>query len=150
MRYYLTNQRFVIDGWILERWLLKTLINLSFGGTWTIGDGDVGVPSAALVEVAFGLRPFEHGAGLYIVGRSGEQIDSMDRFALTPRTFGETLVAGTFNFRGYRFYLNLLPKKFEMDGESHLIYRDAQMKFQVHNYKGRQLLSHEIKFRWKR
>jgi hypothetical protein len=147
---YLNVQHFVIDGPLLERWFLKTLINLSVGGKWVIGDGRVGIPSADLVEVAFGMRQFEHGAGLYIVGLSGEQVDSMDRVALTPRTFGETLVAGTFNFRGYRFYLNLLPKKLEMDGESQLFYRDAQMKYKVQNHRRRQLLSHEINFRWKR
>jgi hypothetical protein len=147
---YLTVKRFVIDGPLLERWFLKTLINLSIGGKWVVGDGgSAGAPSTNLVEIAFGKRQFEYGAGLYIVGRSGEAVDSMDRVALTPRTFGETLVAGTFNFRGYRFYLNLLPGKVEMDGESHLFYRDAQMKYQVPNRKGRLLLSHEIKFRWK-
>jgi hypothetical protein len=146
---YLSVKRFVINGPLLERWFLKTLINLSVGGKWIIGNGGVGIPSVDLVEIAFGLRQFEHGAGLYILARSGEQVDSMDRVALTPRTFGKILVAGTFNFRGYRFYLNLLPKKFEMDGESNLFYRDAQMKYTVQNYTGRQLLSHEIKFRWK-
>src|SRR5258708_6136768 len=81
---YLTVKRFVIDGALLERWFLKTLINLSVGGKWVIGNGDVGMPSNDLVEIAFGMRQFEHGAGLYILGRSGEQVDSMDRVALTP------------------------------------------------------------------
>jgi len=145
---YLTVKRFPIDGALLERWFLKTLINLSTGGQWIVGDGGIGAPSDGLVQTAFGSKPFKHGAGLYIAAQSGEQVDSMDRFALTPRTLDTTLVAGSFNFRGYRFYLNLLPRKFEMDGDSHLLYyRDVKMKYRVRNYKGRELLSHEIKFR---
>jgi hypothetical protein len=148
---YLTIKRFVINGPLLERWFLKTLINVSFGGKWIIGNGThaKGVPSDDLVQTVFGLRDFQSGAGLYIASHAGEQIDSMDRVNIIPKTDGNTLAAAGFNFRGYRFFLNLLPQKFDMDGQSHLFYRDSQMKFQIHNSKGRLLLSHEIKFKWK-
>lgn len=126
-------QRFVIDGPLLERWFLKTLINVSFGKEWTIGSGThtAGNPSKELVEIAFGLRQFENGGGLYVAGEAGEQIDSMDRVNVTPMTDGTNLVAGKFNFRGYRFFLNLLAKEFEMLGTSHLLYREMTMNCRV-------------------
>ncbi len=145
-----TLKRFVVNGASLERWFLKTLINLSFGGEWIIGMGShpKGTPSKDLVETAFGLREFRDGSGLYLAGQSGDQIDSRDGITFTPKTSGRNLVVGAFQFRGFKFYLNLQAQKFDADGQIPLLYRDSQMKFQVPNSRGRQLLSHEIKFKW--
>jgi len=134
-------KRMAIDGPRLERWFLKTLINLTFGGEWAIGAGSNGAPSRELVEVAFGKRRFQHGAGLYLAGRAGEQIDSMDRVTTTPMTDqNNTLVAGRFNFRGYTFFLCLIPEKLEMLGDSHLLYQQVTLNCRVQNR-----LSHVIK-----
>jgi hypothetical protein len=47
-------QRFPINGFALERWCLKTLINIAFGGQVPIGRGSPpGKPPNALVEIAF-------------------------------------------------------------------------------------------------
>ncbi|MFZ3211983.1 MAG: hypothetical protein WA188_10740 [Terriglobales bacterium] len=125
-------KRMEIDGPLLERWFLKTLINLTFGGEWPIGSNVKGTPSRELVEVAFGRRQFEHGAGLYLAGRAGEQIDSMDRVNFTPMTDkADNLAAGRFNFRGYTFFLCLVPEKFEMLGDSHLLYREVTLNCSV-------------------
>lgn len=127
-------KRFEIDGPRLERWFLKTLINLSFGREWIIGWGShpEGTVSTDLVETAFGLRQFANGAGLYMAARAGDQIDSMDRVSFTPMTEGKNLVAGRFNFRGYTFFLSLLPEKFDKLGESELLYRDVTLNCRVH------------------
>jgi hypothetical protein len=137
-------KRLVIDGPRLERWFLKTLINLSFGGRWVIGPGThlAGSVSQTLVEVAFGLRQFQNGAGLYVSARKGDQVDSMDRVGATPMTYGEHLCAGRFNFRGFNFFLNLTPQKFQMDGEAELLYRDV-----THNWMVQNRLSHAIYIR---
>jgi hypothetical protein len=134
-------KRFEIDGPLLERWFLKTLINLSFGNQWTIGPGShaEGTPSKELVEIVFGVRRFEKGGGLYIAGRAGEQIDSMDRVNFTPMTDRNNLMAGRFNFRGYTFFLSLVPEKFDMDGQSHLLYRQVTISCRV-----QERLSHVI------
>jgi hypothetical protein len=125
-------KRLEINGPLLERWFLKTLINLSVGGEWPIGSGVKGSPSKDLVEIAFGKRQFENGAGLYVAGRAGEQIDSMDRVNFTPMTDeANVLVAGRFNFRGYTFFLRLIPKEFGMIGDSYLLYRGATFKCNV-------------------
>jgi hypothetical protein len=145
-----TIKRFIIDGGHLERWFLKTLINLSVGSEWILGPGHhvEGVPPEHLVNIAFGQSAFDRGAGLYLAGLKGEQIDSMDGMNITPRTYGSNLVGGAFTFRGYRFYLNLLPERLTLDGHSHLLYRDSKMIFQVPNSAGRRLKSHEISFKW--
>ncbi len=125
-------KRLEINGPLLERWFLKTLINLSVGGEWPMGSGVKGSPSRELVEIAFGKRQFEHGAGLYVAGRAGEKIDSMDRVNFTPMTDdANVLVAGRFIFGGYTFFLSLVPKKIEMLGTSHLLYRGATFKCNV-------------------
>jgi len=143
-------RRFVVDGVGLERWFLKTLINLSFGGDWIIGPGthSKGMPSPELVEIAFGIRQFQNGAGLYVAGHAGEKINSRDGVRITPKTYNQNLVAGGFVFRGYRFFLNLLCHEFRMDGESHLLYHGAKLRFKVPNKKGKLLFSHEIAFKW--
>ncbi len=134
-------KQMVIDGPLLERWFLKTLINLSVGGEWPIGShAEIGKPSQDLVEIAFGKRDFEHGAGMYVAARAGEQIDSMDRVNFTPMTDEKgRLTAGRFNFRGYRFLLILLPVKYEMFGDSQLLYRET-----IINWSVQQRRSHRI------
>lgn len=133
--------RFVIDGPRLERWFLKTLINVSSGEKWAIGLGShrKGTPSKELVEIAFGSLRFKDGGGLYITGRAGEQIDSMDRVNVQPLTEGENVAAGRFNFRGYRFFLNLTPKEFKMDGNSQLMHQQTAFRCLV-----QERLSHVI------
>jgi hypothetical protein len=141
--------RFQLDGSRLERWFVKTLININYGGESFIGPDSrsTGFPSQELVEIAYGRSSFEDGAGLYVAGHAGENIDSMDRVNFMPQTDGQTLVAGVFNFRGYRFRLNLLRERFDMYGPSNLFhYRNAKLKFLVWGKKNRQILSHEIGF----
>jgi hypothetical protein len=134
-------KRLTIDGPRLERWFLKTLINLTFGGEWAIGRGNhsVGSVSNELVEIAFGRRRFEHGAGLYMSGRTGENIDSFDRVSATPLTEEKFLCAGRFNFRGFTFFLNLVHEKFHMDGDAYLLHQQSTQRCLV---QGR--LSHVI------
>jgi hypothetical protein len=123
-----------IDGPRLERWFLKTLINLGVvGKEWPPGAGYRGISAKDLVEIAFGLRRFENGGGMYIAARAGEQVDSMDRVQFTSMTEGKNLVAGRFNFRGYTFFLNLLPQKFTMLEQSHLLHQKAKLKCKVQN-----------------
>ena len=140
-----TVRRFVIDGPRLERWFLKTLVNLSFGRQWIIGQGSgpPGWPSKELVEIAFGRRRFPKEAGLHIMAHPGQQIDSHDRVNITPMSQGDNLVAGRFNFRGYSFFLNLLPGKlFPKLGESDLLYRETTINWNVSGF-----LSHAILFK---
>ncbi len=140
-----TVKRFNVNGPLLERWFLKTLIYLSVSGDWAIGLGShkKGTPSQQLVRIAFGHEAFEPYEGLYIAGYPGENIDSMDRVSFAPMTEGDNLVVGRFNFRGYRFYLSLVPEKVENFEGSPLLYRNSNLRFMVQDR-----LSHIVRLRW--
>ena len=53
-----------------------------------------------------------------------------------------TLVAGRFNFRGYTFFLCLIPEKFEMLGDSHLLHQSVTLNCGVQDR-----LSHVIQIK---
>ena len=61
-------RRYNIKARLLERWLLKVLLNLSFEGSLKIGVSGVeaGKPMQDLVEVAFGLRGFPGKSGMCV------------------------------------------------------------------------------------
>ena len=110
-------ETFRINGPGLERWFLKTLINVAFGHEYRIGRDSTapGEPSPALVEIAFGKRNFEGRAGLYQVVHVGEQIQSSDTFKFTPLIKdGHHIDGCLFAFRGFRFFLFLGPEGLTM------------------------------------
>lgn len=99
-----------IDGTMLERWFLKTLIILSFGGRMPIGTPSAppGCPDARLVGIAYGQRKFEGRAGLYFVVGPGVEVDSDDTVQFVPVIKdGAYIIGGLFRFRGHRFVLCL-------------------------------------------
>jgi hypothetical protein len=142
--FHWTIRHFCIDGPLLERWFLKTLINVSVGRTLKIGPDatSAGMPSSELVQIAFGRRGFQEWAGMYTSGYPNQQIHSQEGFRITPVGREDYLTGARFQFRGYNFYLNLLPMKFHKDGVSDLIYRNATFKCVV-----RQKLSHVVRIR---
>jgi hypothetical protein len=106
-------QRYSIDGFGLERWFLKTLINLSTTQAYRIGKDstEVGQPSKRLVRIAFGLSQFEGKSGLFGVVDLGSRFNSHEILRFGPLVYDETYVAGgLFHFYGYRFVLFLDPE----------------------------------------
>jgi hypothetical protein len=146
----LSLKSFSVDGRLLERWFLKTLINIAWNGVRVIGPGehDAGTPSLDLVEAAFGRRDLPEPSGLYLSATVGEDMVLEDRVRIIPKAEGNNLVAAEFLFRGCKFFLCLLPVRFERDGRSHLLYRNSVVKFRVYNYRHRFLVSHQIAFKW--
>jgi hypothetical protein len=98
-----------IDGVGLERWFLKTLINVAIDGPQRIGplSSIIGEPSTELVEIAYGIRRFKPKAGLYTALQAGESISSADHFQAMPFFENEFVMGGRFYFRGWRFMLYL-------------------------------------------
>jgi hypothetical protein len=149
--------RFHVDGAQLERWFLKTIINVAFKGNFSIGSDSQsrGEPSSLLVEIAFGRRRFEPKMGLHLVAEVGEQIVPSDRLRITPLTdMNNILVAALFYFRGHRFLLYLAKEgPFEPlglvagDNEahhlSHLVYHPSAIRFKARNH-----LSHVVEIAW--
>ncbi len=107
-----TIKRYKIDGPRLERWFLKTLINinLSFGGSLRIGTDstEIGKPSLSVVETAFGVRKFQNRAGLYSVVRVGQTRTSEDTVSFAPLIKDSAYIAGgLWSFRGFVYLLFL-------------------------------------------
>lgn len=145
-----TIKTFTIDGTLLERWLLKTLINLSHGGPWIIGEGShpAGLPNDELVRIAFGRAVFQEKAGLYTAAHDGEQVTLRQGLRLTPKTIGNNLLAGMFSFCGYRFFISLLPEQFKEHQGSHLMYHDVHHWYAPRDDKGRTVRSHRLDILW--
>jgi hypothetical protein len=78
--------KYRLDGRMLERWFLKTLINLSLGGQYPIGRGSTkaGEPSEGLVRIAYGLSHFEGRAGLFSIARLGMKLNPRDAVSFGP------------------------------------------------------------------
>jgi hypothetical protein len=137
---------FTIDGKLLDRWFLKTLINLSHDGPWIIGEGShpAGLPNDELVKIAFGRATFQEKAGLYTAAHDGEHVTLRQGLSLTPKTIGDNLLAGLFSLRGCRFFLSLLPEGFKEHQGSHLMYRDVYHRYAPRDDKGRPVRSHRL------
>jgi len=153
-----TRKQFKIDGPKLERWFLKTLINMAFRGERRIGSGstEVGQPSLDLVETAFGLRQFSDWAGLYAVGAVGDQNPTDGRVRATLLTTTRDYIAGAvFHFGSMKYLLYLEkgarpgPQNFQKHEDANLhasqfLYHVRQVKCSVHDR-----LSHTIDFNWR-
>lgn len=70
-----------VNGRLLERWFLKTAINMMFGGDRPIGahDAQVGWPTPALAEMVFGHRRVREPAGLFMLVRRGQDFRFAER-----------------------------------------------------------------------
>ena len=149
--------RFKVDGTQLERWFLKTLINVAAGSSHQIGNEAqrAGEPSTGLLEIVFGENRFQPRAGLYFVGDQGETVYSQDQVQIIP--FGgdkNYLTGATFFFRGFRFVLYLAEEGLMQrinfispDGKaiehSNPLYHPERL-----NYFIRGFLSHVIELQW--
>lgn len=152
--------QFQIDGAGLERWFLKTLINVAAGGKEKIGprSTEPGKPSCDLVEIAFARRRFVNGGGLHGAGEVGETINSEDRVTFTPLfdPTSEFVLAGAFFFRAFRFMLALdeagFPERLNFshkDGRHTSHPKPLRHLKQIRATVGpSQYLSHRIKFNW--
>jgi hypothetical protein len=105
-----TIKRFPVDGQRMERWFLKTLINVACHRGSPIGPDSHhrGLPSNSLVEIAFGRRTFEPNAGLYGVYDAPEKRPHMDGILIHAVNTTENRVVGAvFSFLGFRLLLFL-------------------------------------------
>jgi hypothetical protein len=150
-------RKFTVNGFALERWCLKTLITIAFGGTIPIGDGDSpsGEPASTLVETAFGLRQFEPPrTGLYWMGQGGEKVSVIEGVVVTTFSNSANRLAGArFWFWGLELLLIVSggpPGQFSFtsaDGKQTICpktwYRPPAINFDVN---GRR--SHSLEFFW--
>lgn len=104
-------RRFPIKARLLERWLLKTLLNFSFDGPYLIGPSGVtqGIPPLDLLEICFRGASFPSQSGMYVAANLGMTITFEDTVAFAPLLKDERLIlGGFFEFRGIRLFLALM------------------------------------------
>lgn len=101
----------VVNARLLERWFLKTLLNLSLSREYyiEIQGEEKGVVPLDLVQICYGMRTFEGGAGMYGAAHAGMIVDSHDTLRFAPLLRDERVLGGFFEFRGFRFFLSLMP-----------------------------------------
>ena len=103
------RRRNKINGTLLERWLLKTLINME-----VLVDFNVR-PPRDMVEIAFGTRVFAPNAGLFFLGYSFDPEFGDERVSYTRLVedgAGNKIVGGRFKFRSFDLLLTLAVNPF--------------------------------------
>ncbi len=134
---------FRLSGVLLERWFLKTTINLAcVQGSelrW-VGGNQLDHPPREIVELAFGARSFKPPMGLYGASIRGERQTSTDSLAFSPLIqVGSELVGGLFTFRGPRFLLYVgdrdLPGRFDLPGTSMRGWQSSDLRYHPDRYR---------------
>lgn len=102
----LTNEviYYEIDGYLLERWFLKTAINILYS------DCGLDKPPIEFIELAFGLKRFPENIGLYMADSLRQPIYEFDdgiKFTPIMRNY-DTFTTVLFEFRGWKFALPLI------------------------------------------
>jgi hypothetical protein len=145
-------QHFRTDMWRLERWCLKTLINLNLAGSGfdfdTYGVHTAMSPPLELVEVAFGKQFFSDAKGLYITAKQGANIDVTEGWLSIGTTVdANRLVGADFLLWGVPFYLNLLPTlPPKANHDTHFMRRNVKQWYQTRDDKQRLVRSHLLTF----
>lgn len=149
----------VPDPWLLERWFLKTAINLivvSPGeNVWRQTGSRAVNPPRRLVRVAFGLEPMAQPMGLYAAVSLGEDVPFSDRVEFAPLMYGgANIIGGLFVFRGLRFVLHLeghqLPAVLNVPGSTEQRWATSGLHYHLKriNWKVGRHLSHYLQFLW--
>jgi len=147
---------YTVVGPMLERWFLKTLINMEAVGKqgMPIGpyQGKAGEPPQGLVEISFGHKQFQNGAGLYSLSREGQSIYLEERVLcsswIRDSEQGSYIAAAEFLFYGYTFFLHLgegtMPRVFQLGNcQVSLRHRPATIPSRLYGN-----LSQRINFIW--
>jgi hypothetical protein len=96
----------------LEKWLLKTLINVEYGGDHFIGPNSTreGYPSDDLVNVVFGKTKLPKENGLYVASKVGLSLKFSDTVQIATLLKDDKYIqGGRFTFRGVYMFLDLVP-----------------------------------------
>ena len=149
-----------IDGKLLERWFLKTTINLSLTARpdlrWINSSFSNNIqPPADLVRCVFGLSEIADHCGLHGTSIVGQPLYSDDTVGFAPLISGSQFIVGAlFEFRGHCFVLWLgdqpLPPTLAPLNISHPRWHDARVHHHLHEikYAFHNRVSHRLIIRW--
>jgi hypothetical protein len=152
-------RRFDVPGVALERWFLKTTINLAITQKshlrWQATGEPVDNVPLELVEVAFAKRELRKPMGLYFVALVGQKVLASETVAFAPLFLHEEhLVGGTFTFRGVRFLLYVgtaeLPARLDLPGTTLSGWEDGEPHYRIrrHRWKVGKHVSHYVDLGW--
>lgn len=103
----------VVSGRWLERWFLKTLVNVSIGTSDHIGermmDSEPGWPPPYLAAVTFGSLPLTHNMGLYILNCSEPYRYRQGEILCVPLVRKGCIGGALFGVGGLYFFFSLNP-----------------------------------------
>lgn len=140
---------FTTDMLLLERWCLKTLINMNLSskpGFPFDAERKSNRPTDELVRIAFGLKRFTPPMGLYRIAVTGENIDLGDgHIHIETKTRDGRLAAAEFKLWGLPFFLSLIPEPISWQG-GHLLRGEHRQWFTTWDRKNRQVKSHMVTF----
>jgi hypothetical protein len=140
-----TIKYFETDMLLLERWCLKTLINIRMNSR---PDYPIEGDWSELVRVAFGLEKFTPPKGLYMMAIQGHNLNfASGRITITTQTMNDKLAGAKFELRGMPFFLNLVPEPIQVNhGKGHLLGHGMKQWFSTRDNKGRMVKSHLMTF----
>jgi len=120
----------VVDGKLIERWMLKTAITNAYSRRLPLGglDADPGRPTRELVEIVYGLRGVERPMGLFALTRVGDNHNFREEFGVHYFTnpssghaffTGAVIVFRTLRF-GWQFTRKPLPEVYPAVGNDEI------------------------------
>jgi hypothetical protein len=151
-------RRFAINAKLLERWMLKTIINVHIDGKLVIGQGPgiQGQPTLALVKAAFGIDSPGGGFGMYVASHINMAINFAETLAIAPLILagGNEIHGALLNVYGLFFYFNATEHQAIPTGAVEVLGIDwNKCQFAKRFRTMRAVLpngarSHEIRFNW--
>jgi len=107
-------EKIIVNGLLFERWCLKALLGIVANGWYRRGEHIIRMDHAPveLVEIAFGLRPFHAGTGLYVLTYRGDLPYPEERIpyqVLTSKEDGTEIVGLLIALPPLAFALTLVP-----------------------------------------
>jgi hypothetical protein len=150
-------RHFSVNAQLLERWLLKVLLNLCFESKMLIGlDGEAeGMPALSLVQICFGQSAFQGRAGMYVASYNGMSMEMGEALRFSPLVRSDNkIVGGFFTVAGVNFFLSLDPlgppsNLAEVPNiEDQWLHAQLQWKFREIKTEIDHRLSHVIRFKW--
>jgi hypothetical protein len=111
----LINATTTLDGRLLEKWSLKTLLNLGYLGALDRPSFSRLAPPLEIVECLFSTKTVSEGAGLYLVsgGLTNENYKTGLAWSAVRNQETSKILGMGFSFNGLRFVVNLLPIRAE-------------------------------------
>jgi hypothetical protein len=139
---------YTTDMLLLERWCLKTLINVNLNRKPSLPFDAQGslMPTKDLVRIAFGLERFTPPMGLYRIAVNGEATSIGDKHIhLVTKSRNDILAGAEFKLWGLPFFLSLVPQPIRWEG-GRLMRGQHKQWFCTRDRKQRNVQSHLMTF----